>query len=131
MIQELVVEALNNALILYVMFCLLAPIIFYLISVILAPKRPSKVKKMLFESGQTPIPYRVSPYPIEYFPYIITYVAYALLALVAFITSISLMESTESMYGGVIVLSIITAVSIYLSLFMKNLTQKLERGEDN
>ncbi len=128
MIQELVVETLNNALILYVMFCLLAPIIFYLISVILAPKRPSKVKKMLFESGQTPIPYRVSPYPIEYFPYIIIYIAYALLALVAFITSISLMESTESMYGGVIVLSIITAVSIYLSLFMKNLTQKLERG---
>jgi len=131
LIQELVVETLNNALILYVMFCLLAPIIFYLISVILAPKRPSKVKKMLFESGQTPIPYRVSPYPIEYFPYIIIYIAYALLALVAFITSISLMESTESMYGGVIVLSIITAVSIYLSLFMKNLTQKLERGEDN
>jgi NADH:ubiquinone oxidoreductase subunit 3 (subunit A) len=121
-------EALNNALILYVMFCLFAPIIFYLISVILAPKRPSKVKKMLFESGQTPIPYRVSPYPIEYFPYIIIYVAYALLALVAFITSISLMESTESIYGGVIVLSIITAVSIYLSLFMKNLTQRLERG---
>jgi NADH:ubiquinone oxidoreductase subunit 3 (subunit A) len=128
LIQELVVETLNNALILYVMFCLLAPIIFYLISVILAPKRPSKVKKMLFESGQTPIPYRVSPYPIEYFPYVIIYVAYALLALVAFITSISLMESTETMYVGVIVLSIITAVSIYLSLFMKNLTQKLERG---
>jgi len=128
LIQELVVETLNNALILYVMFCLLAPIIFYLISVILAPKRPSKVKKMLFESGQTPIPYRVSPYPIEYFPYVIIYVAYALLALVAFIISISLMESTETMYVGVIVLSIITAVSIYLSLFMKNLTQKLERG---
>jgi NADH:ubiquinone oxidoreductase subunit 3 (subunit A) len=128
LIQELVVETLNNALILYVMFCLLAPIIFYLISVILAPKRPSKVKKMLFESGQTPIPYRVSPYPIEYFPYVIIYVAYALLALVAFITSISLMESTETMYVGVIVLSIITAVSIYLSLFMKNMTQKLERG---
>jgi NADH:ubiquinone oxidoreductase subunit 3 (subunit A) len=128
LIQELVVETLNNASILYVVFCILAPIIFYLISVILAPKRPSKVKKMLFESGQTPIPYRVSPYPIEYFPYVIIYVAYALLALVAFITSISLMESTETMYVGVIVLSIITAVSIYLSLFMKNLTQKLERG---
>jgi len=128
LIQELVTEFLNNALILYVMFCLLAPIIFYLISVILAPKRPSKVKKMLFESGQTPIPYRVSPYPIEYFPYIIIYVAYALLALVAFITSISLMESTESMYGGAIILSIIATASIYLSLFMKNLTQRLERG---
>ncbi len=99
-----------------------------MISVILAPKRPSKVKKMLFESGQTPIPYRVSPYPIEYFPYIIIYVAYALLALVAFITSISLMESTESMYGGAIILSIIATASIYLSLFMKNLTQRLERG---
>lgn len=128
MIQELVVETLNNASILYVVFCILAPIIFYLISVILAPKRPSKVKKMLFESGQTPIPYRVSPYPIEYFPYVIIYVAYALLALVAFITSISLMESTETIYVGVIVLSIITAASIYLSLFMRNLTQKLERG---
>jgi NADH:ubiquinone oxidoreductase subunit 3 (subunit A) len=128
LIQELVVETLNNALILYVVFCILAPIIFYLISVILAPKRPSKVKKMLFESGQTPIPYRVGPYPIEYFPYVIIYVAYALLALVAFITSISLMESTETIYVGVIVLSIITAASIYLSLFMRNLTQKLERG---
>jgi NADH:ubiquinone oxidoreductase subunit 3 (subunit A) len=128
LIQELVVETLNNASILYVVFCILAPIIFYLISVILAPKRPSKVKKMLFESGQTPIPYRVSPYPIEYFPYVIIYVAYALLALVAFITSISLMESTETIYVGVIVLSIITAASIYLSLFMRNLTQKLERG---
>lgn len=128
MIQEIITGVLNNALIIYAVFCVLAPIIFYVLSVILAPKRPSKVKKMLFESGQTPIPYSVNPYPIEYFPYIIIYVAYALLALVAFITSISMLGSAESLYSGIIILSIITVISIYLSLYMKNLTQRLERG---
>lgn len=128
LVQALVSEIFQNAFALYAIFCLLAPIIFYLLSVILAPNRPSKVKRMPFESGQTPIPYRVNPYPIEYFPYVIVYVAYALLALVAFLTSISLMESAETLFTGILILSIITVVAIYLSIYMKSLVQKLEIG---
>jgi len=121
-------EVFQNAFVLYAIFCLLAPIIFYLLSVILAPNRPKKVKRMPFESGQTPIPYRVNPYPIEYFPYVIVYVAYALLALIAFLTSISLMESAETLFTGILILSIVTLVTIYLSIYMRSLVQKLEIG---
>ncbi len=121
-------EILQNAFVIYASFCILAPVIFYLVSVILAPRKPSKVKKIPFESGQTPFPYRINPYPIEYFPYVIIYIAYALLALIAFVTSMSLMESSEALIAGIIVLSLVTAISIYLSLYLKSLTQKLERG---
>lgn len=126
--QEIVAEVFQNAFVIYAIFCLLAPILFYLLSIILAPNRPSKVKKIPFESGQTPIPYRVNPYPIEYFPYVIIYVAYALLALIAFMTSISIMGSAETLLTGILILSIITILAIYLSLYMKNLVQKLEMG---
>lgn len=128
LVQEILSEAFQNSFVLYVTFCLLAPIVFYLLSIILAPKRSSKVKRIPFESGQTPIPYRVEPYPIEYFPYVIVYVAYALLALIAFMTSISIMESAETLFTGILILSIITIVAIYLSVYMRNLVQKLEIG---
>ncbi|MEM2952287.1 MAG: NADH-quinone oxidoreductase subunit A, partial [Nitrososphaerota archaeon] len=69
-------------LLLYLLLTIVAPPIFYLVSVLIAPKKPSRVKRMLFESGQTPIPVRTTPFPIEYFPYVIIYIAYAVFAVI-------------------------------------------------
>ncbi|MCS7145726.1 MAG: NADH-quinone oxidoreductase subunit A [Nitrososphaerota archaeon] len=115
-------------LLLYLLLTLIAPPAFYLISVLLAPKRPSRVKKMLFESGQAPIPVREAPFPIEYFPYVIIYIAYAVFAVVAFVVVLDMLRAGESLIRGLIILAALTAGSIYASKQIPTLKQRLERG---
>lgn len=116
-------------LLLYLLLTAVAPPVFYLVSVLLAPKRPSRVKRMLFESGQAPIPSRAAPFPIEYFPYVIVYIAYAVFAVITFIVVLDMLRSSESLIRGLIILSIITAGSIYAATQLPALKQRLEKGE--
>jgi len=116
---------LSDPFILYVILVLLSPLVFYEVGVILAPRRPSRVKKMAFESGQTPLPWRTAPFPIEYFPYVIIYIAYALLALIAFFSVLSLIGTTEGALRIVIVIGIIAASSVYLSSQIRSLVQRV------
>lgn len=115
-------------LLLYLLLTIVAPPIFYLVSVLIAPKKPSRVKRMLFESGQTPIPVRTTPFPIEYFPYVIIYIAYAVFAVIAFIVVLDMLRSSESLIRGLLILSVITAGAIYASAQLPSLKQRLERG---
>lgn len=115
-------------LLLYTVLTIIAPPIFYLLSVLLAPKRPSRVKRMLFESGQTPIPVRESSFPIEYFPYVIIYIAYAVFAVAAFIVVLDMLRLGESLLRGILILAALTAGSIYVSTQLPALKQRLEKG---
>ncbi|GBC71219.1 NAD(P)H-quinone oxidoreductase subunit 3, chloroplastic [Candidatus Calditenuaceae archaeon HR02] len=115
-------------LLLYLILTVIAPPIFYLVSALIAPKKPSRVKRMLFESGQTPIPARVAPFPIEYFPYVIIYIAYAVFAVIAFIVVLDMLRAGESLVRGLLILAVITAGSIYASTQLPSLKQRLERG---
>jgi len=115
-------------LLLYVILTAAAPPVFYLISLLLAPEKPSRVKRMLFESGQTPIPAREAPFPIEYFPYVIIYIAFAVFAVVAFIVVLDMLRAGTSVYRGLVILSALTAASIYASRQLPSLKQRLERG---
>jgi len=115
-------------LLLYLLLTIVAPPIFYLVSVLIAPKKPSRVKRMLFESGQTPIPVRTTPFPIEYFPYVIIYIAYAVFAVIAFIVVLDMLRAGESLVRGLIILAAITAGSIYASTQLPTLKQRLEKG---
>lgn len=115
-------------LLLYLILTIIAPPVFYLVSVLIAPKKRSRVKRMLFESGQTPIPARVAPFPIEYFPYVIIYIAYAVFAVVAFIVVLDMLRAGESLLRGLLILAAITAGSIYASTQLPALKQRIERG---
>ncbi|MEM1966338.1 MAG: NADH-quinone oxidoreductase subunit A [Nitrososphaerota archaeon] len=123
-----VVDAALWTLLLYLLLTAIAPPVFYLVSVLLAPRRPSRVKKMLFESGQAPLPSRAAPFPIEYFPYVIIYIAYAVFAVIAFIVVLDMLRSSESLIRGLLILSVITAGAIYASAQLPSLKQRLERG---
>lgn len=116
---------LGDPFILYVILVLLAPLIFYEVGVILAPRRPSRVKKMAFESGQAPLPWRVAPFPIEYFPYVVIYIAYALLAVIAFFSVLPLIGTSEGALRLVVVLGVIAASSVYLSSQLRRLVQRV------
>ncbi len=131
LIDVLSPAALDTALwtlLLYLILTIIAPPIFYIVSVLIAPKKPSRVKRMLFESGQTPIPTRVAPFPIEYFPYVIIYIAYAVFAVIAFIVVLDMLRAGESLIRGLLILAVITAGSIYASTQLPSLKQRLERG---
>lgn len=117
--------ALGDPFVLYVILVLLAPFGFYEISVLLAPNRPIRTKRMPFESGQTPLPWRVSAFPVEYFPYVIIYVSYAVLALIAFLSALPLMTTAEGGLRALIVLAIITSATFYLSTQISKLKQRL------
>ncbi len=79
--------------ILYVILVLLAPDVFYIVSWLIAPSRPSRVKRMAFESGQAPIRSALSSFPLEYFPYVVIYIAYAVVAVLVFFSLLSVLEA--------------------------------------
>ncbi|MCS7143007.1 MAG: NADH-quinone oxidoreductase subunit A [Aigarchaeota archaeon] len=116
---------LSDPFVLYVILLILAPIGFYEISWLLAPSRPKRIKRMAFESGQTPIPWSFSRYPIEYFPYVIIYVSYAVLALIAFFSVTPLLVTREGALRALIVIGAITLGSFYLSTQIPKLKQRV------
>ncbi|MCS7117730.1 MAG: NADH-quinone oxidoreductase subunit A [Thaumarchaeota archaeon] len=104
--------------ILYVILVLLAPDVFYLVSWLIAPRRSSRVKKMAFESGQAPIRSALSSFPVEYFPYVIIYVAYAVIAILIFVSLVAIVETgvTPSL---LLLLALATVASFYASSQLK------------
>jgi NADH:ubiquinone oxidoreductase subunit 3 (subunit A) len=123
-------EAALWTLILYAVLTVVAPPIFYVVSLLLAPapRKKLRVKLMPFESGQAPIPTRAAPFPIEYFPYIIIYVAYAVIAVIAFIVVLDMISASQNILRGLIILIVLTFASIYASSLLPSLKQRLERG---
>ncbi len=115
---------------LYALLTIVAPPVFYLVSVLLAPKprRRSRVKTMPFESGQAPIPARAAPFPIEYFPYVIIYVAYAVITVIAFIVVLDMISASQNILRGLIILVVLALASVYASSLLPAIKQRLERG---
>ncbi|MCS7095221.1 MAG: NADH-quinone oxidoreductase subunit A [Thaumarchaeota archaeon] len=106
--------------VLYVILVLLAPDIFYLVSWLIAPRRPSRVKKTAFESGQAPIRSALGSFPVEYFPYVIIYVAYAVIAILIFVSLVAVAEAgvTPSL---LLLLTLATIASFYASSQLKEI----------
>ncbi|MDW8043428.1 MAG: NADH-quinone oxidoreductase subunit A [Nitrososphaerota archaeon] len=104
--------------ILYVILVLLAPDAFYIVSWLISPRRPSRVKRMAFESGQAPIRSAIGSFPVEYFPYIIIYVAYAVVAILVFVSLVSVVE-TGVTPPLLLLLALATVASFYASSQLK------------
>ncbi len=115
----------HDALIIYLVLVVILPILFWGMNKLLGPRRPQRKKSIAFECGQEPMRWRPSPFPFEYFPYAIIYVAYAVLAIVAFLTSVTLIDRPDAALRVILILAIISASSIYLALNLRDLGQRL------
>ncbi|MEM1584526.1 MAG: NADH-quinone oxidoreductase subunit A [Nitrososphaerota archaeon] len=92
---------------------------------ILAPWKPSIKKKVSFECGQTPLPWREEAFPFEYFPYLIIYVAYAVIGVVAFISSMMLEETPYLADRIIIAFGSLTIGAFFIGMQLRELKQKV------
>ena len=114
-----------DALIYYIILSAILPVILLVVNMLLSPRKSSRRKGLPFESGQVPFEWRSTSFPMEYFPYAIIYVAYAVLAILVFLTSLALIESPEAALRVVILLAVLSASSIYLAFSLGDLSQRL------
>ncbi len=103
---------------LYVILVLLAPDLFYIVSWLIAPSRPSRIKRMAFESGQAPIRSALSSFPLEYFPYVIIYIAYAVVSVLVFFSLLAVLEVGITPLT-LMLLTVAAVVSVYAGTRLK------------
>lgn len=113
---------------LYVVFAVVTVAIMAVLPLILAPWKPTIKKKISFECGQTPLPWREEAFPYEYFPYLIIYVAYAVLGVVVFISSIVLTEAPYLADRILILFGSLTVGAFFAGLQLRELKQRLSAG---
>lgn len=115
----------KDALTIYVILSLFLPIFFIVANLILSPRNPGRKKRLSYETANEPLEeYRPNPLPWEYFPYALIYIAYAVLALVVFITVISLASFPDFWLKSVIFLAILSVASVFMSAQLPKLIQK-------
>ncbi|MCS6785025.1 MAG: NADH-quinone oxidoreductase subunit A [Candidatus Caldarchaeum sp.] len=114
-----------QALIYYTILSALLPVLLVLGSKLLAPKKTSRRKRLSFESGQVPFEWVESSFPVEYFPYAIVYVAYAVIALAVFLSVVAVIDNPASALNVVLLLAVLSASSVYAAFTLKDLPQRL------
>ncbi len=117
------------ALTLYVIFAVFMPELMLILNVFLAPRRRnSRFQRIGFESGQRPIRWFRSAFPVEYFPYAIIYLAYAVVGLVAFLSALAVSRSPELMDRVLVFLGALSVGAVFLGWSLRRLPQSLWRG---
>ena len=112
-------------LILYVILAIATVGLMAVLPLILAPWEPLIKKKVLFECGQTPLPWREEAFPYEYFPYLIIYIAYAVVGVVVFISSMMLIEMPYIADRILIVFGSLTIGAFFIGLQLRELKQRI------
>jgi len=115
----------TDALIYYAVLSAALPLILLLANKLLASGRSGRRKKLSFESGQVPFEWTESSFPVEYFPYALIYIAYAVISIVVFLSAVSVIDSPESSFNVVLLLAVLSASSIYAAFSLKELPQRL------
>ncbi|MEM3397915.1 MAG: NADH-quinone oxidoreductase subunit A [Nitrososphaerota archaeon] len=113
------------AFIIYLILAVATVALMAVLPLILAPWKPSIKKKVSFECGQTPLPWREEAFPFEYFPYLIIYVAYAVIGVVAFISSMMLEETPYLADRIIIAFGSLTIGAFFIGMQLRELKQKV------
>lgn len=113
------------AFIIYVVLAVATVALMAILPLILAPWRPSIKKRVSFECGQTPLPWREEAFPFEYFPYLIIYVAYAVIGVLVFISSMMLIETPYLADRIIIAFGSLTIGAFFIGLQLRELKQKV------
>jgi len=112
-------------LILYVILAVATVGLMAVLPLILAPWKPLIKKKVLFECGQTPLPWREEAFPYEYFPYLIIYIAYAVAGVIIFISSMMLINMPYIADRILIVFGSLTIGAFFIGLQLRELKQRI------
>ncbi len=110
---------------LYVILAVATVVLMSILPIILAPWKGSIKKKVPFECGQTPLPWREEAFPYEYFPYLIIYVAYAVVGVLVFISSMVLIETPYVADRILLIFGALTIGAFFIGLQLRELKQKI------
>ncbi|MCF8884450.1 MAG: NADH-quinone oxidoreductase subunit A [Nitrososphaerota archaeon] len=113
------------ALTIYVILAVLTVVLMAILPFILAPWKHSIKKKVSFECGQTPLPSREQEFPYEYFPYLIAYITYAIIGVVVFISSITLIEAPHLAERILIFFGSLSVGALFIGSMLRGLKQRL------
>lgn len=113
------------AFIIYVILAVATVALMSILPIILAPWKGSIKKKVHFECGQTPLPWREEAFPYEYFPYLIIYVAYAVVGVLVFISSMVLIEMPYIADRILLIFGALTIGAFFIGLQLRELKQKI------
>ncbi len=114
-----------DAFLMFVVVAFLVSLLFVLLGMLLSHRREKRTKVLTFECGQKPFEWPTLQFPIQYFPYLIIYVVYAVIAILILISLFYVFEIPDALMKITIFLAILTFSSIFLSMNLKRLVQKI------
>lgn len=114
-----------DTLIIFVVAAFLVSLLFVLLGMLLSHKRVKRTKVLTFECGQKPFEWRTLQFPIQYFPYLIIYVVYAVVAILVLVSLFYVFEVPDALMRVTVFLAILAFSSIFLSVNLKRLVQKI------
>lgn len=126
MVSKIGVAAMSvKALLIFVVAAFLLSLLFVLLGMFLSHRMVKRTKVLTFECGQKPFEWRTSQFPIQYFPYLIIYVVYAVVAILVLVSLFYVFEVPDALMKVTVFLAILAFSSIFLSVNLRKLVQKI------
>lgn len=114
-----------DGLVIYAALTALLPVLLIVLNALIIPRRRTKVKELAFECGQPPMEWKSASFPVEYFPYALIYIAYAVVAIIAFLSAVSLIDSPQSGVRVIMFLAILSVSAVYMSFQLPRIRQRI------
>lgn len=118
-------DAVIDAIHIFLIESIVISVLFVLLGMLLSHRYRKRTKVITFECGQNPFEWRSYRFPIQYFPYLLVYVVYAAVAVLVFISIVYAIGSDEAMPKLLMLFALLTIASIFLSINLRNLSQKI------
>ncbi len=113
------------ALSLYTLLAFLTLLVMLLLNLVLAPRESRRGKRVGFECGQKPLEWRWTAFPVEYFPYALIYIAYAVIGVIAFLSALTITAHPELVERVLVFLAALSVGALYLGATLRRLPQRL------
>jgi len=114
-----------EALLTFVVAAFLVSLLFVLLGMLLSHKRVKRTKVLTFECGQKPFEWRMLQFPVQYFPYLLIYVVYAVISILVLVSLFYVFEVPDALMRVTVFLAILAFSSIFVSINLKRLVQRV------
>lgn len=114
-----------EAFLVFVVAAFLLSLLFVLLGMLLSHGRRKRTKVLTFECGQKPFEWRTLQFPVQYFPYLLIYVVYAVVAVLVLVSLFYVFEAPDALMRVTVFLAILAFSSIFASMNLKRLIQRI------